>query len=246
VRNTVSVWILLAVASLALAAEPTPVLIELFTSEGCPNCPAAERQLLRIASEPHAPGARPIVIAWHVDSWNRTDWRDPYSSAEFTRRQTWYSAAWPLKVYTPQAVVDGLDEMRGGDGPAIVDTLRRSASRPKGHIEIAYSLGEGGAGFRLRAMGIAGRGSRPAAVHLVLVEDGLTAESSDAAHPPVARKLALAGEIPPGASDWEGEASVAFDEAWNRQCLRAVVFAQDLATREIIALGDAALSGVEE
>ena len=85
-----------------------PVLIELFTSEGCSSCPPADQLLTRLEKEQSVGDAEIITLALHVDYWNSLSWKDEFSSPLFSRRQQLYSQALKLDSnYTPQMVVDG-------------------------------------------------------------------------------------------------------------------------------------------
>lgn len=103
-------------------AQGKPVVVELFTSQGCSSCPPADAFLGELAGRPDL-----IPLAFHVDYWDRLGWRDPYSLAEATRRQRAYGAALRARyVYTPQMVVDGVAEARGFDRPGVEALVARS------------------------------------------------------------------------------------------------------------------------
>ena len=105
-----------------------PVIVELFTSEGCSSCPPADALLVRLDRQPVS-GADVIVLSEHVDYWDRLGWKDRFSSHDFTERQQAYGALFKLEdIYTPQAVVNGTAQFNGADGREISKAIERAAA----------------------------------------------------------------------------------------------------------------------
>ncbi len=119
-----------ACATAAGQAERAPVLIELFTSEGCSSCPPADQVLQQL--DPHA-----IVLSEHVDYWDHDGWKDPHSSHEWTLRQEDYARRFGIPgPYTPQMVVDGAAEFNGSDARRAQTELQRQGQKPKAAIKL--------------------------------------------------------------------------------------------------------------
>lgn len=104
-----------------------PVVVELFTSEGCSSCPAADAFLQRLQSMQPVPGASLITLSEHVTYWNHDGWKDPYSSDQLTDRQQAYVHKFGLpSAYTPQFVVDGDEELKLADAGQIRAVFERA------------------------------------------------------------------------------------------------------------------------
>jgi hypothetical protein len=109
----------------------SPVLVELFTSEGCSSCPPADRLLEKI--DPQA-----IVLSEHVDYWDQGGWKDPFSSHALTERQESYRRIFNIEsVYTPEMVVDGEAQFNGSDSRLAAEAIAKAVQRKKADVRIA-------------------------------------------------------------------------------------------------------------
>src|SRR3954462_9931100 len=108
-----------------------PVVVELFTSEGCSSCPPADAVLSKLAKEQPVAGVEIIPLGMHVTYWDQLGWRDPASLPLATTRQQDYGVVFGTdRIYTPQAVIDGQDEVVGSDEAALRRAIARAAKRP--------------------------------------------------------------------------------------------------------------------
>lgn len=128
----------LVAADIGASPGRVPVVLELFTSEGCSSCPPADRLLEVLDRTQPIDGADLIVLSEHVDYWNRLGWTDPFSSAEYSRRQEEYSRRLRAEgVYTPQLVVDGRAETVGNNVTKVEAKIREAARQPKLPVTLA-------------------------------------------------------------------------------------------------------------
>jgi hypothetical protein len=208
-----------------LADGPQPVVIELFTSEGCSSCPPADRLLADIVT--HAPaGIEILALSEHVDYWDGLGWRDPFSSRQFTDRQNRYAAHFgPDRVYTPQMIVDGSDELVGSDRGALTQALSRARARTTGQIALAWPR----PGDLSVAVTGAGAGAE---VMLAITEDGLATDVTRGEnaghrlpHVRVVRSLVKIGQTD-GAGAFAVNVPAAAKAGWQAASLRATVFVQ--------------------
>jgi hypothetical protein len=122
------------------APSAHPVVVELFTSQGCSSCPPADRLLGRLAEE--QPG-QVIPLAFHVDYWNHGGWYDPFSSRRWSERQAAYARKFNLNApYTPEAVIGGNREMIGSRESLVRSAIASDASRPAAVLAV-HLLPEG-------------------------------------------------------------------------------------------------------
>ena len=127
-------------------ADERPIMVELFTSEGCSSCPPADKLLAELANRPDV-----VALSFHVDYWDRLGWKDPYSSHEATERQNRYAMLLDLtSVYTPQIIVDGKWQAVGSDR-ADVEHALDLARRSRKEIPVTLALDHGRAQVQLSA-----------------------------------------------------------------------------------------------
>jgi hypothetical protein len=114
-----------------------PVIVELFTSEGCSSCPPADALLQKLDQSQPVPGALVIAMSEHVDYWDSLGWKDPFSSALYTRRQEAYVRRLHLEsAYTPQIVIDGVTDALGSDARQVQDGIRQAVKSDKLQVQI--------------------------------------------------------------------------------------------------------------
>jgi len=118
---------LLVLAHAAAAAPDTPVVLELFTSEGCSSCPPAEELLDRLLAEPNPP----VALEYHVDYWDNLGWKDPFGSPDWSRLQGRFAAAFESEeIFTPQAVFDGAHQGVASDEKLVRGALSDARAHP--------------------------------------------------------------------------------------------------------------------
>jgi hypothetical protein len=240
------------------AAQPadkrTPVIVELFTSEGCSSCPPADEVLARLERERPVAGAEILALGEHVDYWNNIGWTDPFSSRSFSERQGVYAEVFGRDdVYTPQMVVDGRVEFVGSDWNKAVAAIAQAARAPKADVQITLAR-KIAASVSLHARA----GALPTVTDGDTVDLLLAVTESDLSsnvtrgenagrrlnHRTVVRRLGLIGSAKArqGAS-FSAESTVTLAKGWKPENLRAVVFLQERKSRRVIGARAVKLAG---
>jgi hypothetical protein len=240
---------LLLVTFLALFAheaspvpESNPVVIELFTSQGCSSCPPADRLLSRLAADPGLRD-RVIPLSFHVDYWNYIGWTDPFSSKRWSERQQGYARAFRSnRIYTPQLVVSGRAGLNGSDESGARKRIAEAlAAEPAGRATLAVESGQDRLKVKVGAM-LARAVDGPLDLWVVVYETGLTTKvgagenaSATLHNDYVVRRLEKALTLPgtANASD-SGEVVLGLDKRWNRAHLGVAAFLQDPRTLAIV------------
>lgn len=146
--RTLLLMLAMMTAGVSLAATgdapPRPVVVELFTSEGCSSCPPADALLRKLDTQP-IPGVQSIVLEEHVDYWDDQGWKDPFSSHQITVRQSDYAEQLHVQApYTPQMVIDGGTELLGSDAQKATQVLGSLRSKSAVSIRITSTKVENG------------------------------------------------------------------------------------------------------
>ena len=236
----------------AAADSRTPVIVELFTSEGCSNCPPADAMLARLEHTQPVPGARVIVLSEHVDYWNNLGWTDPFSSPQFRARQNDYARAFGVdSIYTPQMVVNGRAEFVGDDFKRAATEIEHAANQPSATIQLQPVRNSKDRDLidlavhvvDLPPIRVTGKKDRaPVQVFLAITEDNLSSDVQRGEnsgrrlrHVAVVRSFGSLGNLDPRETPTLSlRSTLKLPSNWKRQDLHAVVFLQEHATQRII------------
>jgi len=236
------------------AGKRTPVIVGLFTSEGCSSCPAADELLAKLERAQPVEGAEIIALGEHVDYWDYIGWSDPFSSPAFSERQGAYAEASGRDgVYTPQMVVDGSAGFVGSNWNKAVAAISQAARAPKADVLITPVRKTAGAVSLQAQVGAFPSVTAGETVDLILAvtesdlsSNVLRGENAGRRlnHRTVVRQLSLIGsaDAKQGAS-FSAESTVTLAKGWKPENLRAVAFAQERKSRRVIGAGVVKLAG---
>jgi hypothetical protein len=230
---------------------PQPVVVELFTSEGCSSCPPADALLKKLSEQQSMQGVQIIALEEHVDYWNHLGWRDPYSSIEFSERQNDYAQVFGTDgVYTPQMVVDGQNEFVGSRSLAAREAIQKAANQPK--VEIALVASANTSPYKpafeaqMKSLGgISVRGEMElwaAVTEKGLQTDVKAGENSGETlkHAALVRSLRKIDTLRDPAG-YNRQIQIAIDPGWKKENLAVVVFLAEKSSRKIIGAASTAL-----
>ena len=224
----------------------TPVLVELFTSEGCSSCPPADTLLAKLDELQPVSGVTVIALEEHVDYWDHQGWRDPFSSAEFTSRQQRYAGLLHIESpYTPEMVVDGHSEFVGNDSERALHELTNAARRPKTPVHVSVKEKSGD---RISLAVNVDATNASGDVLLAVAETGLASDVArgenagrNLKHSAVVRKLGTIGKLKSGEA-FSAAPVVKLAKPWKPENLRAVVFVEDGVSRKVLGVAEVALA----
>jgi hypothetical protein len=222
---------------------PTPILIELFTSEGCSSCPPADAYLKQLDQAQPIPGALAIVLSEHVDYWNYDGWTDPYSSSALTARQAAYVRVLAEdSAYTPQMIVNGVTELHLNSPAQVKDTLLKAAKAQQLPVAIGGLSIEGNSPSVLHAHidadGSAARHNADvwAVIALDHAESQVTRGENGGrhlAHAAVALDLIRVGKLEKG-KPFSQDFSTRLKPGLDAKNLRLIVFVQESGPGEVL------------
>ena len=198
-------WAALAAGLLSgpVLAQESPVVVELFTSQGCSSCPPADAILAELAMRDDV-----IALALHVDYWDYIGWKDQFAMPGFTERQQGYArVAGERVVYTPQMVIGGVDSVIGTNTLALMDAISaHAAARPS----VRLSLTQSGGMLHISAEAV-GPIARPMTVQLVRFDPEQTVEIHSGENAGLTVRYVNVVTFWDSLTDWDGAAPLAID-----------------------------------
>lgn len=227
-----------------------PVLVELFTSEGCSSCPPADDLLSALLADQPVAGAEAIVLSEHVDYWNRLGWTDPYSSPSFSERQRAFARTFGLdSVYTPQAVINGTTQVIGSNRRLVSSAIARAAAWPSTRVTVQVGDVKGlDASVRVSLDRVIDRPRGRPRITLVVAEDHLVsnvARGENARrtlrHVGVVRSVLDVGVLTAGVAQHH-DVMLRLQPTWAREALRLVAFIEEPGTMKVLGVGQTRLT----
>lgn len=224
-----------AAAALAWLSRPipasgparSPVVVELFTSEGCSSCPPADQLLSRLRQEKSENGAEIIPLGFHVDYWNYQGWQDRFSSSQYSKRQETYAEELHTEgPYTPEMVVNGSQEFVGNDASRARSAISEAgAQAPSEQVSLKPEAGK-------LIVNVTGQAQESGEAWLAITEDNLSSHVGAGEntgrtlhHDAVVREFKNIGRLQSGA--FTKTLEIHLQREWKPADLHIVVFVQD-------------------
>lgn len=232
------------------ASQGSPVVVELFTSEGCSSCPPADAFLAKLAEQGPAHNLQIVALEEHVDYWDDQGWRDPFSSHNWTTRQYEYAGVLGNKnPYTPQIVVDGSVEFSGGRPQMALQAIVQDSSEVKTPVTLSQgTAGKAGSeSFSVQIGKLTPKAKGGAAeVWLAITETGLHSSVTrgenaghELSHAAVVRSMRKIGEAKPDRDvAFSGDAAIPIRNEWKLENLKAVAFVQEKNSMRILGAAE--------
>ena len=241
--------ILVALAARDGIAQPprVPVLVELYTSEGCSSCPPADVLLESLSRDQPVARAEVVAVGLHVDYFDHLGWKDTFSSRSFTARQRSYSPVFgDDNLYTPQIVVDGEKAIPGTDGDIVRREIAAAAARPHLAVRVAARLAAARVQLTIEAPA-APTTAEKIQIVAAITEDGLSSvvtrgenNGRTLHHVAVARSVQVFDALTARSAVVEKQLN--FEKNWNPGALKAVVWLQGVKSREVYGAGSARIT----
>ncbi|MGI8746123.1 MAG: DUF1223 domain-containing protein [Bryobacteraceae bacterium] len=248
-RRIAVATIVLSLARAVAEDYRVPVVVELFTSEGCSSCPPADDLLARLERTQPVANARIVALEEHVDYWNQLGWKDRFSNPLFRGRQNDYARAFNTEnIYTPQMIVNGRSEFVGDDSSRAFEEIEKAATNRRylirlqaGFTPVHPELVE----LSVHVRKLRGEREPPATVYLAVTENKLSSKvgagenaGRQLSHAAVVRSFGVIGTWDPkGANQVELRPTLKIPNDWKRDNLRAVIFIQEKDSHRITGAG---------
>lgn len=226
-----------------------PVVVELFTSEGCSSCPPADALLEELENRQPFGNVEIIAVEEHVDYWDQQGWVDPFSSSSWTSRQYAYTNVLGSgNPYTPEMVVDGRDGFVGSHSGKARQAIEAAATMKKTQVNVSEisPLQNKSVTLNVDVEKLPTATGDTAEVLLAITEAGLhskveAGENSgrELHHAPVLRELKEIGALDRNGSEpFSTRRVIKLNGDWKAENLRAVVFVQEKKSKHILGAAE--------
>lgn len=230
-------------ASADIAKTDAPVVVELFTSEGCSSCPPADELMSRLMHSNILTGKSVFFIGEHVDYWNYLGWPDSFSTPGFSARQSGYAKELrQSSVYTPEMIVDGSAGFLGSDENTAIKVISAAALEPKAKLTTDRDTSSESTQLVLNIKDIpAYYANRKAHLLVAVVEDNVVSNVRSGenggrrlVHDAVALDLSIAATVEPTSAQLLNiPISIPSNSKWDKDKVRVILFLQDMETLKI-------------